>query len=312
MSRVKLSCLPGGAAVREPGSAAVVTVMITPGPGAGVHAKKGLTKPDDSWSAMVSQAGRPGEQAYDRWLLLGRMRNELLALWQVQQYGRDSFGDPDYVSIYGLKPHQWYARGVRILGRTAVECTRDRLADLIGRDIAAVARAAPAASSAAVDLFTGSANTLYWIKRHAGTRRGIGFELDGAVFELTRENLSAMGLDIDLVHDSYDRGLQTLGEPDEDLLIVFVAPPWGHALSEESGLDLRRTQPPVAAVADVTTGVLGNHKLLFAIQVYETIEPDSLAELTARFPWSAMRVYDINAPGQNHGLFLATWGWAAA
>jgi hypothetical protein len=152
------------------------------------------------------------------------MRNELLSLWQVQQYGRDSFGDPDYVSIYGLKPRQWHARGVRILGRTAVECTRDRLAGLIGRDVAAVTRAAHAASPVVVDLFAGSANTLFWIKRHAGARRGIGFELDDAVFELTRENLSAVGPGIDLVHDSYDHGLQALGEPDQDLLIVFVAP----------------------------------------------------------------------------------------
>ena len=259
---------------------------------------------------MVSQASRPGEQAYDRWLLLGDKRNELLALWQVQQYGRDSFGDPDYVSIYGLKPSQWYARGVRILGRTAVECTRDRLASLIGRDIAAVARAAPAASPVVIDLFAGSANTLYWIKRHAGARRAIGFELDDAVFELTCANLSAVGPGIDLIHDSYDRGLQAAKEPDEDLLIVFVAPPWGHALSEESGLDLCRTQPPVAEVVDVTKGVLGKHKLLFAIQLYQTTEPDSLAELTARFPWSAVKAYDINAPGQNHGLLLATWDWA--
>ena len=233
---------------------------------------------------MVSEPGRPGKQAYDRWLLLGEMRNELLALWQVQQYGRDSFGDPDYVSIYGLKPRQWHARGVRILGRTAVECTRDRLAGLIGRDVAAVARAAHAASPVVVDLFAGSANTLFWIKRHAGARRGIGFELDDAVFELTRENLSAAGPGIDLVHDSYDHGLQALGEPDQDLLTVFVAPPWGQALSEGSGLDLRRTQPPVAEVVDITTSVLGKHKLLFAVQLHETVEPDSLAEVTARFP----------------------------
>src|SRR5206468_4819034 len=44
--------------------------------------------------------------------LLGDKRNELLALREVEQYGRDSF-------------------------RTAVECTRDRLAGLIGRDVAA-------------------------------------------------------------------------------------------------------------------------------------------------------------------------------
>ena len=260
---------------------------------------------------MVSDAGHPGQQVYDRWLLLGDKRNELLALWEVQQYGRDSFGDPDYVSIYGLKPHEWHARGVRILGRTAVECTRDRLASLIGRDLAATARAAAATSPMVVDLFAGSGNTLHWIKRRTGAPWVLGFELDDTVFELTRRNLSIIGLGIDLRHDSYQHGLQALGESREDLLIVFVAPPWGHALSHGSGLDLRLTQPPVIEVIDVTTGILGHHKLLFAVQVHETVEPGSLAELTARFPWSAMKVYDINAPGQNHGLLLATWGWAA-
>jgi len=83
----------------------------------------------------VCGAGHFGERAYDRWFLLGEKRNEQLSLPEVRQYGLDSFGDPDYVSIYGLKPGDWYARGVRIMGRTAVECTRDRLASLIGRDI---------------------------------------------------------------------------------------------------------------------------------------------------------------------------------
>ena len=258
---------------------------------------------------MASEPGRPGRQAYDRWFLLGEKRNELLTLREVQQYGRDTFGDPDHVSIYGLKPHEWYARGMRILGRTAVECTPDRLADLIGRDIAAVARAAPAASPMVVDLFAGSGNTLSWITRHTGARRAIGFELDDVVFELASKNLRITGLGIDLRHDSYQHGLQSLGRPGEDLLIVFVSPPWGHALSERSGLDLRRTQPPVAEAVDITTAAIGHHKLLFAIHVYETVEPDSLAEVTARFPWSAMRVYDINAPRPSPGLLLATWGW---
>jgi 16S rRNA G966 N2-methylase RsmD len=259
----------------------------------------------------MSEPGRPGRRVYDRWLLLGEKRNELLALWEVQQYGRDSFGDPDYVSIYGLKPREWYERGVRILGRTAVECTRDRLAALIGRDIAAVARTAPAASPMVADLFAGSGNTLYWIKRHVGARRATGFEVDAAVFELARKNNAIMGLGLDLRHDSYQHGLQTLGQPDEDLLIVFVAPPWGHALSEGSGLDLRRTRPPVAEVIDITTAALPSHKMLFAIQVFQTVDPGSLAEVTARLPWSALKIYDVNAPGQNHGLLLATWGWAA-
>src|SRR6185437_2391145 len=157
----------------------------------------------------------PGARAmtYDRWFLLGEKRNELLARWEVEQYGRDNFGDPDYISLYGLAPREWYARGVRILGRTAVECTRDRLADRIGRDVAAVTRAACAASPLAIDLFAGSANTLHWMARHAGARQAIAFELDDAVFSLTRANLSAMGLDIDLRHDSYEHGLTALGDP---------------------------------------------------------------------------------------------------
>jgi len=65
----------------------------------------------------------------------------------------------------------------------------------------------------------------------------------------------------------------------------------------------------VAEVIDVTTALLGRHKLLFAVQVYETVEPASLAGLTARFSWSARKAYDISAPGHNHGLLLATSGW---
>ena len=147
--------------------------------------------------------------------------------------------------------------------------------------------------------------------RKGGNRQaaGEGFELDDTVFELTSKNLCIAGLGIDLRHDSYQHGLQSLGQPDEDLLSVFVSPPWGHALSEESGLDLRHTQPPVAEAIDVTIAAIGHHKLLFAIHVHETVEPGSLAEVTARFPWSATKVYSINAPGQNPGLLLATRGW---
>src|ERR1700752_5004995 len=42
-------------------------------------------------------------------------------LAEVEQYGSDSYGDPGYVKIYGERPAQWYGRGIRLLGRTAVE-----------------------------------------------------------------------------------------------------------------------------------------------------------------------------------------------
>jgi hypothetical protein len=199
-----------------------------------------------------------------------------------------------------------------VLARTAVECTRDRLADLIGRDIAALATAAPrVSSSVVVDPFAGSGNTLYWIERHVSARRGVGFEVDDAVFEVSRRNLAMVGSDVALFHQGHEAGLTALSIPEDQLLIAFVAPPWGDALSTALGLDLRRTEPPVAGILDLIASTFPRHEVLLAVQVYETVEPDSLADLTSRCDWSLLKTYDIDAPGRNHGLLLATLGWTA-
>jgi hypothetical protein len=76
---------------------------------------------------------------YDRALLLhGSKRNQVLSLAEIEQYGLGSFDDADYISIYGMPPREWYRHGIRLLGRTAVECTRDMLSERIGRDVASV------------------------------------------------------------------------------------------------------------------------------------------------------------------------------
>ncbi len=261
---------------------------------------------------MPGEEPDPQTRIYDRRLLLGEKRNELVDLWEVRRYGRDAFGDPDFVSIYGLKPAEWYARGVRLLGRTAVECTRDLFADLIARDLAAVARTATTGDrSIVIDPFAGSGNTLYWITRHVEPGRSVGFEQDDGVFELTRKNLSIMDVGIDVLHDSYERGLKRLTVRDDELAILFISPPWGEALDPEAGLDLRRTTPPVAEIIDLATAVFHPHKLLFGIQAYETVNSDSLAETTARFKSCALNVYGINPQAQNPGLLLGTVGWTA-
>ena len=57
---------------------------------------------------------------YDReLLLLGPKRNAVLELWEVERYGKDSYGNPEYVSIYGMRPANWYANGDKI-GRAHV------------------------------------------------------------------------------------------------------------------------------------------------------------------------------------------------
>jgi hypothetical protein len=248
---------------------------------------------------------------FDRQLLLREpKRSQVLALREVQQYGADSFGDPEYVSLYGLKPAAWYARGVRILGRTAVECTRDRLGDLIGRDVAALAHAAPDTNaSVIIDPFAGSANTLHWIQRHLPGSRAVGFELDEAVYEASRRNVSILSLDLELLQVDYETGLRALAVAEDALLVVFVAPPWGDALDEATGLDLRRTSPPVTEVIDLITATLPRQRLLLAAQIYESTDPRSLEHVTARFERSLVKIYEIDAPGQNHGLVLGTIRW---
>jgi len=80
---------------------------------------------------MSERAGNALSRVYDRALLLhGSKRNEVLTLAEIEQYGLQSFADANYVSIYGMPPREWYRHGIRLPGRTAVECTRDALGDL--------------------------------------------------------------------------------------------------------------------------------------------------------------------------------------
>jgi len=249
--------------------------------------------------------------AYDRdFLLLGSKRNCVLTLDEVERYGVESYGDAHYVSIYGLRPHAWFAEGVRLLGRTAVECTRDRLADEIGRDVAAAARSAPGHDRALViDPFAGSGNTLYWIHRHVTGARGIGFELDAAVFRLTAGNVAALELPIEIEQAEYTAGLRSIRASEKQLLISFIAPPWGMALDVAAGLDLRRTVPPIIDVVDALVDAFPHHSMLCAVQVHERVVPESLREVESRFAWTRQCLYELNAPGQNHGILLGTRGW---
>lgn len=255
----------------------------------------------------TTPAGSKGMSPGREVLLHGEKRNAVLDLPEVQRYGIDNYGDANYVSIYGLQPTQWHARGIRLLGRTAVECTRDALGSAIGQDVAAIVPASPQAS--VVDPFAGSGNTLYWLLRHLPGARGLGFELDHGVFQLTRENLRILGLPIKVLNVDYTAGLSQLRAESGSLLVVFIAPPWGHALDPVRGLDLRYTEPPVTRVVDHLVANFARCRLLCAIQVHETIEPESLTELRARFEWHALRMYSFNAPGQNHGIVLGTNGW---
>jgi len=248
---------------------------------------------------------------HDRALLLhGSKRNKVLTLAEIERYGHDSFGDADHISIYGMPPREWYHHGIRLLGRTAVECTRDALGTRIGLDVAAITRRMLSNQFVVIDPFAGSCNTLFWILRHLPNSEGIAFESDSQVFEFTRRNFAALERRIELVSGDYVTVLEQRRVPVDRGIVAFVAPPWGSALDEVRGLDLNRTTPPVSKIIEQVARQFPKHNILFATQVYEKVCAPSLAQVQAQFDWSELRIYDINEKGRNHGILLGAKGWA--
>jgi hypothetical protein len=160
-----------------------------------------------------------------------------------------------------------------------------------------------------VDPFVGSGNTLYWLQRHLPGARAMGFESDHGVFRLTQPNLELLALPVEIFNTDYRSGLAAVSAAAGELLVAFVAPPWGDALSPSHGLDLRRTSPPISGIVDSLARDFAHTRLLCVIQVHETVEAESLAQLRACFDWSALQVYGLNAPGQNHGILLGSKAW---
>jgi len=251
------------------------------------------------------------EPVYDRALLLhGSKRDKVLTLEEVQRYGIDSFSDPDYVQIYGMTPTVWYRQGIRLLGRTAVECTRDALANRIGKDIACIAARLPNATHfTVIDPFAGSCNTLYWILGFIPNAQGMACESDRHVYDLTKRNISDLDRTINLQHGDYQSLLAACRVPADQGLIFFIAPPWSTALDEVAGLDLRCTTPPIIDVIGFIKTTYPTPRMLLAIQVHEKLEPASLHEVQALLDWWDLRVYDLNDAGRNHGILLGASGW---
>jgi hypothetical protein len=281
---------------------------------------------------MTSQGSEHSDQKYDRdFLLSPNKRNQLVELWEVEKYGRDCFGDPDHVHLYGMAPKEWWGRGVRILARTCLEAVKDPLGDEIGRDVAKVIARAPGRPAVGVvDPFAGSCNGLYAILRHLPAAKGIGFEIQQAVFDLTDRNIAQLNAPfeiqqavfdltdrniaqlnapIDLVLGSYKDHLASCRHPGDHLIVAFLAPPWGDALHPITGLHLDRTKPPIVEIVRDFEQVYGSQPVLYVTEVHEVNEPTALTALESTFDWTDLRIYDVNVPGLQHGILLGTRRW---
>ena len=260
---------------------------------------------------MPERAAGAVQTHYDRdFLLSPGKRNQVMELWEVEKFGTDSFGDPDYVSIYGMKPEEWFARGVRLLARTTLEAVRDQLGAMIATDLAGRVAGVPAGSAfGVIDPFAGSCNGLYWVLRHLPSASGLGFELDERVFTLTSRNLSLLGLPIELLQGDYR---QLLGErrfPPDHHLVVCLGPPWGDALRASDGLDLGGTYPPVIEIVNDFERVYPGNPILYVVEAHERLVTSSLKALRQRFTDSDLRIYDVAAPHGRRAMLFGTNRW---
>jgi 16S rRNA G966 N2-methylase RsmD len=264
-----------------------------------------------TWKAVM--ATQNANRKYDRDFLLSReKRNQIVELWEVEKYGRDCFNDPNHVHLYGMPPKEWYQRGVRILARTCLEAVKDPLGNKIGSDIAeVVARTSGNRVIGVVDPFAGSCNGLYAILRHLPGARGIGFEVEPAVFELTTRNVARLNAPIELVRGSYKNLVGLRKHSADHLIVVFLGPPWGDALQPDTGLHLDRTKPPILEIVRDFEQVYGAQPVLYVTEVHEVNEPKALKRVEAAFDWSELRIYDVNVPGLQHGVLLGTLRWSS-
>lgn len=248
---------------------------------------------------------------YDRdFLLSPAKRNQVVELWEVEQFGLDSFGDKDAVALYGMKPAEWHTRGVRILARTTLEAVRDPLGDCIGRDVARRAATAPPGSRfGVVDCFAGSCNGLYSILRHLPGAEGIGFEFEPAIFEMSTRNLAQLAAPIRLFNGDYRQLLGQHRFPAGHRIVAFMAPPWGDALSREHGLDLGRTKPPIAEIIADVERAYPDNPILYVTELHERLVPEPLAALRAGLEAPELSIYDIAGPTGRHGVLLGTRRW---
>jgi hypothetical protein len=234
----------------------------------------------------------------------------LLVLTRRPVHGKDCFGDPNHVHLYGMPPKEWYDRGVRILARTCLEAVKDALGNKIGEDIAeVVARASDKRPIGVIDPFAGSCNGLYAILRHLPGSKGIGFEVEQVVFDLTTRNIARLNAPIELVHGGYKDLVAARKYPADHGLVVFLGPPWGDALQPVTGLHLDRIKPPILEIVRDFEQVYGSQPVLYVTEIHEVNEPTALKAVEAAFDWSDLRIYDVNVPGLQHGILLGTRRW---
>ncbi len=215
-----------------------------------------------------------------------------LRLRETRQAAGRLSGDRNDLRLFGLSTIAWYLLGVRIVGRSVIEATRDPQARFLARAVAQTLREHGHEISDVIDPFVGSGNVLYHLVKETGAKRGIGVELDPAIcrltsrnFEVMRRSLQLRGVEIRIHPGDWSLCRAFLGERPT---LIHIGPPWGDAFTAE-GLDLRATQPPIKAILAEIEQAAGDAPIFAAISAFPKVVAESVSEILAGYKGFASR-----------------------
>jgi 16S rRNA G966 N2-methylase RsmD len=234
-------------------------------------------------------------------------QNRVLSLDEILLVSRSYYGDEGLLSLFGKKPKSFYKMGIRILGRSAIECSIDAHSIGMAKSIKKLKRAFfPREEAVILDLFLGSGNLLYHAAKALGFPPAIGIENNREIYTHTKNNLKIMGDKCQVFFGNSLNYIKKMNFPDNKPLIVLIAPPWGQALSFEDGLDLLKTSPPVDEVIASVKHTFSKQRLIFVIQTYEKLVKNSVKCITDQFAFANEEIIPSISSGLNTGLLVCS------
>ena len=209
-----------------------------------------------------------------------------LSLREVWSAAERLSGDRGDIRLFGLPTLGWWAIGVGILGRSAIEATRDPQARFLAEAVTTTLRENGHEITDVIDPFVGSGNVLYHFVKATGATNGTGIELDSTISVLTQRNFEALrrwrrlrGARVSIHHGDWCRTAEFL--TNRPTLIV-LSPPWGDAFDLE-GLDLRATEPPIGHLLARLAQIEGDGPVFVAVMTFPKIVRQSLDEIVAAY-----------------------------
>jgi cytochrome P450/predicted RNA methylase len=233
-------------------------------------------------------------------------RSKILTGDEICDASQRLYGDPDHLRIYGMTPREFTDRGVRLFGRTAVECTTDPHATAIAQAVSDQADELCLGQWSVVDLFAGSGNLLYHLAALTGADPALGFERDPAIFGLTRANLERRASRARLHSGAFQDCLRPELVPHDRACVVCLHPPWGDGFSFTDGLDLRKTDPPTPDILRAVRQCLPGYRLVFVHHIHEQTVEASVAAVTRGYQIHARGVTRGSPPGMNTGYVICS------